>query len=157
MNLEQRPELCLYVTVIIINVFMVHIHLRKLLWVYCPGHTGVKGNDRAERLAGKAAITSDLCLGRPEVLRSLRLHVGAQPRTSHRRSPIAERRGKRKRSLIFLERTRKEYCQSDEHWDCFKRNAGESSETRWSAYVLFRTHKYHLELKLTELLLLFIC
>ena len=37
------------------NMRMVHIHLRKLLWVYCPGHEGVKGNDRADRLADKAA------------------------------------------------------------------------------------------------------
>ena len=28
------------------NVSMVDIHLQKLLWVYCPGHAGVKGNDR---------------------------------------------------------------------------------------------------------------
>ena len=35
-----------------INVSMVDIHLRKLLWVYCPGHAGVEGNDRADRLAG---------------------------------------------------------------------------------------------------------
>ena len=33
------------------HVLMVDIHLRKLLWVYCPGHAGVKGNDRADRLA----------------------------------------------------------------------------------------------------------
>ena len=33
------------------NVSMVDIHLRKLLWVYCPGHAGVKGNDRADRVA----------------------------------------------------------------------------------------------------------
>ena len=46
------------------NVSMVDIHLRKLLWVYCPGHAGVKGNDRADRLAGKATITSGMCLGR---------------------------------------------------------------------------------------------
>ena len=24
----------------------------KHLWVYCPGHAGVKGNDRADRLMG---------------------------------------------------------------------------------------------------------
>ena len=24
------------------NVSMVDIHIRKLLWVYCPGHAGVK-------------------------------------------------------------------------------------------------------------------
>ena len=31
---------------------MVDIQLQKLLWVYCPGHAGVKGNDRADRLQG---------------------------------------------------------------------------------------------------------
>ena len=32
------------------NVLMVDIHLQKPLWVCCPGHAGVKGNDRADRL-----------------------------------------------------------------------------------------------------------
>ena len=31
--------------------------MKKILWVYCPGHAGVKGNDRADRLVGKATIT----------------------------------------------------------------------------------------------------
>ena len=26
--------------------------IRKILWVYCPGHAGVKGNGRTDRLAG---------------------------------------------------------------------------------------------------------
>ena len=60
------------------NVSMVDIHLRKLLWVYCPGHAGVKGNDREDRLAGKATLTSGLLLGRSEVLRSLRHYLRAQ-------------------------------------------------------------------------------
>ena len=34
------------------------IHLRKPMWMYCPGHAGVKGHDQAERLAGKSAVTS---------------------------------------------------------------------------------------------------
>ena len=38
-------------------VWMFDIHLRKILWVYCPGHAGVKGNDRADRLAAKVTIT----------------------------------------------------------------------------------------------------
>ena len=54
------------------SMSMVDIHLRKLLWVYCPGHAGVKGNDREDRLAGKATLTSGLLLGRSAVLRSLR-------------------------------------------------------------------------------------
>ena len=49
----------------------------KLLWTYCSGYAGVKGNDRADRLAGKAATTSgSVRLRRPEVLRSLRHYCG---------------------------------------------------------------------------------
>ena len=46
------------------TVSIVDIHLRKLLPVYCPGDAGVKGNDRADRLAGKATLTSGLLLGK---------------------------------------------------------------------------------------------
>ena len=45
-----------------LNVSMVDIHLRKLLREYCPGHAGTKGNNRADTLAGKATIISDLPL-----------------------------------------------------------------------------------------------
>ena len=62
---------------------MVDIHLQKLLWVYCPGHAGVKGNDRADRLAGKATLTSGLCLGRSEALRSLKHYLRAQSQAHH--------------------------------------------------------------------------
>ena len=44
----------------------------------CPGHTGMKGNDRADRLAGKATLISGLLLGRYEVLRSLRHYLRTQ-------------------------------------------------------------------------------
>ena len=57
------------------NVLMVDILLRKRLWVYYPGHAGVKGNDRTDRLAGKATLKSGLLLGRTEVLRSLRHYL----------------------------------------------------------------------------------
>ena len=51
------------------NVSVVDIHLEKLPWVYCPGHVGVKGNDRTDRLTGKATLTNSLLLrGRSEVL-----------------------------------------------------------------------------------------
>ena len=65
------------------NVSIVDINLRKLLWVYCPGHAGVKGNDRANRQAGKATLTNGLLLGRPEVLRSLRHYQQAQSQGHH--------------------------------------------------------------------------
>ena len=50
------------------NVSVVDIHLPKLLWVYCPGHAGVKGNDRSDRRVGKATLTSGLLLRKSEVL-----------------------------------------------------------------------------------------
>ena len=33
------------------NMSMVDIHPRKTLWMYCPGHAWVNGNDRADWLA----------------------------------------------------------------------------------------------------------
>ena len=74
------------------NVSVVDIHpLRKLLWEYCPGHAGVKGNDRADTLAGKAALTNGLPLGRSEVLRSLRHYLRAQGRGHHTVDRLEER------------------------------------------------------------------
>ena len=73
------------------NVSLVHIHLGKLLWVYCPGRAGVKGNDRAERLAGKATIKSGLLLGRSEVLRNLRTTCGVQSQGLHTIDRLEER------------------------------------------------------------------
>ena len=87
----------------------------------------------ADRLADKATITSGLCLGRSEVLRSLRQPEATKPRTSYHRSLGGERRGKRKLSTIFLERTREGHRQSDEHWNRFKDNVGDTSETRGGA------------------------
>ena len=77
---------------------MVDIHLRKL-WVYCPGHAGVKGNDQADRLAGKPTLTSSLLLERAEVLRSLRHYLRAQSQGHHTLDRLEKRRGKRKQAL----------------------------------------------------------
>ena len=71
---------------------MVDIHLPKLLWVHCPGHAGMKGNDPADRLAGKATLTSGLLLGSSEVLRSLRHYLRAQSQR-HRTIDRLEERG----------------------------------------------------------------
>ena len=50
------------------TVSMVDVHLGKLLWLCCPGHAGVKGNEGADRLAGKATLTSGLLLERSDLL-----------------------------------------------------------------------------------------
>ena len=73
------------------HVPMFDIHLRRILWVYCPGHAGVKGNDRADRLAGKATVTGGLRPGRSKVLRSLRHYLRAQDQGHHTIDRIEER------------------------------------------------------------------
>ena len=85
------------------NVSMVDIHLRSLLWVYCPGHAGVNGNDRADRLAGKGTLTSGLLLGRSEVLRSSRHYLRAQSRRRLEERDV-ERGSARRSSLKGRER-----------------------------------------------------
>ena len=52
----------------------------KCLRRHRPGHAGVKGNNRVDRPAGKAAIRGGLRLGISQMLRSLRhyLHVQSQ-------------------------------------------------------------------------------
>ena len=82
---------------------MVDIHLRKLLWVYCPGHAGVNGNDQADSLAGKATLISGLLLERSEVLRSLRHYLRAQSQGHHTTDRLEERgveRGSVRRSFL---------------------------------------------------------
>ena len=65
--------------------------------VYFSGHAGVKRNDRADKLAGKATLTGGLLLGRSEVLRSLRHYLRAQSQ-GHRTIDRLEDRGGDKRS-----------------------------------------------------------
>ena len=82
---------------------MVAVHLRKLLRVYCPGHVRVKGNDRADRLAGKATLTNGLHLSRSEVLRNLRHCLQAQSQEHHTINHLEERgveRGSAKQSSL---------------------------------------------------------
>ena len=69
---------------------MVDSPLPNLLRVYCPGHAGVKGSDRANRLAGKTTLTSGLLLGKLEVL-SLRHYLRAQSQEHHTIDHLEER------------------------------------------------------------------
>ena len=119
------------------NVSMVDIHLQKLLWVYCP-HAELKGNDRADRLAGKATITSGLLLGRYEVLRSLRHYLRAQSQWHYTIDRIGERdveRGSARRySLKGRERA---IVKSDEQRNRFKGDIRETSQRQGGANMGF--------------------
>ena len=116
-------------------------HFRKLLWVYCPEHAGVKGNDRADRMPGKTTVTRDLRLWRSEMLRSLRhyLRARAKPRNSRHRSPGRERRKKRGSARRPSLKGRERAIVSHTNIRiASKANVRESSE---SAYGLFRTEQ----------------
>ena len=67
------------------------LRLQKLLWIYCPGHAGVSGNERADRLASTADITSGLQLGRAGVLRGLRNFLSTDKPEHHSIDRLKER------------------------------------------------------------------
>ena len=56
-----------------------------------PGPAAVRGNDWADRLVGKAAITSGLCLERFAVLKNLRHYIQAQSQGHHTIDCLEER------------------------------------------------------------------
>ena len=55
---------------------------------------------------------------------------------------LEEREALKKEALndLFLERTREGHRQSDEHWNRFKGNVGETSERRGGAHMGFSEH-----------------
>ena len=67
------------------------LRLQRLLWIYCPGHAGVNGNERADRLASTADITSGLQLGRAGVLRGLRNFLNMDRPEHHSTDRLKER------------------------------------------------------------------
>ena len=46
--------------------------LERVTWIFSPGHAGVTGNERADSLAGTAAIDNDLILDPPTVLQCVK-------------------------------------------------------------------------------------
>ena len=67
------------------------LRLQIHLWIYCPGHAGVSGNERAGRLASTADITFGLQLGRAEVLRGLRNFLNMDRPEYHSMDRLTER------------------------------------------------------------------
>ena len=42
--------------------------LERVAWIFCPGHAGVAGNEKADKLAGEAKVGGKLTLDPPTVL-----------------------------------------------------------------------------------------
>ena len=96
----------------------------------------MKGNDRADRLAGKATLASGLLLGRSEVLRSLRRYLRVQNQGHHTIDRLEERgmeRGSARRSsLIGRERA---IVSQTNIGIVSKATVGETSERRDGAHM----------------------
>ena len=73
------------------NTAMHSLLLQRLLRIYCFLHAGVSGNERADRLASTASITSGLLLGRVEVLRDLRNFLNMDRPQHHSIDRLKER------------------------------------------------------------------
>ena len=96
---------------------------------------GVKENDRADAKAGKAILTSGLRLGKSEVLRSLRHYLRTRTLRHYTIDRLEERDEERGR----VKRTRGVHRQPDEHWNCFKGNAGEMYDIIMGFYERINT------------------
>ena len=82
-------------------VSMVNIHFRKLLSRYFLRHDRVKGKVWADHPHKRSATWKVLSVEELETL-----PVGTKPWTPHPWQPIGERRGKRKHSMMIIERMR---------------------------------------------------
>ena len=114
-----------------------------------PGHAGVKWNDRADRLAGRATLTSGLLLRRSEVLRNLRHYLRAQSQGHHTIDRLED-------SGMGRGSTRRSSLKGRERAIVNQTNIGTVSKATLGKllrvgverinYRLFRAHRYHLEL-----------
>ena len=107
--------------------------LQRLLCIYCPGHVGVSGNERADRLASTADITSGLQLGSTEVLRGLK-NVLNMDRPEHHSIDLMKERGEEKgngRHSTLHGRERSVFNQVNT--GSFEGNLGETAERRGGA------------------------
>ena len=121
----------------------------SLLWIYCPGHAGVSCNERANILANTADITSDLQLGRAEVLRGLRNFLNMD-RPEHHSTDRLKERGMEKgsgRHSTLQGRERSVFNQTN-IGTVLRATLGTLLIDGRSAYGPFRALRCHLELKL---------
>ena len=67
-------------------------HIYKDSCMYCLGHIGFRVIEQANRLASMTDITTDLLLGRTEVLRGLRNFLSMDRPDHHNMYPLIKRR-----------------------------------------------------------------
>ena len=99
------------------------LQLQKLLLIYCPGHAGIRVNER--EIDGQAKQTWYLVL---ELGRVLRNYLNTD-RSQHQFYE-GKRSGERKRPTSSCLRPGPISVQPDKHWYCIKGSLGEKAE-RW--------------------------
>ena len=119
--------------------------LQRLLWIYCPGHAGVSGNEQANRLASTADITSGLQLGGAEVLRGLRNFLNMD-RPEHHSIDCLKERGV---ADVLPSEVENDLSSSRQILALFRgQRWRDCRETGRSGYGPFRALQCHLGLKL---------
>ena len=86
------------------------LRLQRLVWIYCPGHAGVSGNEQADRLAITADITCGLHLDRAEVLRGLRNFLNMDRPEHHNIDCLKERGVEKEAADIPPSKVEKDLC-----------------------------------------------
>ena len=124
------------------NLSLADIHLWKLLWVYCPGHAGVRGNDKADIVVGKATLANGLLLGKSQALRSLKHYMQAQSQGHHPIDHLQERGVERESDWwSFLNGWERAIVnQIHEHLNRSKGKVGETSERPDGVHTGFSKH-----------------
>ena len=111
------------------------------------GHAGVIENERADRLASTADITSGLQLDRVQMLRGFRNFLNIGRPEYHRSDRWTEKRSRQRsgRPTFHPPRSETICVQPDKHWHCFE---GSLWSLLRDGAELFRALRYHLEQKL---------
>ena len=110
-----------------------NLRLHILLCIYCLGHAGVCGNERADRLASTADITSGLPLGRAEVLRGWGNFLNMGRPEYHSTDRLKERGVAKRSGQHSTPKVGKIFVQPDKHCHCFEGNLEEIANRRGGA------------------------
>ena len=133
-----------------------HVIGRKLFscgYTALRRHAGVTGDDRADRLAGKATLTSHLSLGRSKYWKALETYLRAQSQRQHTIDRLEERGVERGSARWSSLKGREMAIVSQTNIGTgLKGTLGKLPRNGMERiYGIFRGHRHHPELNWTEL------
>jgi ribonuclease HI len=66
-------------------------HIISLTWIYCPSHAGVRGNEIADRLAGKATVNDILAMDKSDLQTAILQRLQLQETNEFKQSAYYKR------------------------------------------------------------------